>query len=82
MTGTSSLPSSNANSANSERTQVLYGPENTTSAILKFLMDVDTKLDICADSTWPSVAIDKDLFIQKPIENEDLVIALSKILDS
>ena len=62
MTGTSSLPSSNANSANSERTQVLYGPENTTSAILKFLMDVDTKLDICADSTWPSVAMGIDVF--------------------
>ena len=27
-------------------------------------------------------SIDKDLFIQKPIENEDLVKALSKILDS
>jgi two-component system, OmpR family, sensor histidine kinase VicK len=62
VTGTSSLPSSNANSANSERTQVLYGPENTTSAILKFLMDVDTKLDICADSTWPSVAMGIDVF--------------------
>ncbi|MGB7664098.1 MAG: hypothetical protein WBL67_15290 [Nitrososphaeraceae archaeon] len=62
MTGTSSLPSSNANSANSERTQVLYGPENTTSAILKFLMDVDTKLDICADSTWPSVVMGIDVF--------------------
>ena len=62
MTGTSSLPSSNANSASSERTQVLYGPENTTSAILKFLMDVDTKLDICADSTWPSVAMGIDVF--------------------
>ena len=62
MTGISSLPSPNANSANSERTQVLYGPENTTSAILKFLMDVDTKLDICADSTWPSVAMGIDVF--------------------
>ena len=40
----------------------LYGPENTTSAILKFLMDVDTKLDICADSTWPSVAMGIDVF--------------------
>ncbi len=48
VTGTSSVSSSNANF---ERTQVLYGPENTTSAILKFLLDVETKLDICADST-------------------------------
>jgi two-component system, OmpR family, sensor histidine kinase VicK len=62
VTGTSSLPLSSANSANSERTQVLYGPENTTSAILKFLMDVNTKLDICADSTWPSVAMGIDVF--------------------
>ena len=59
MTGTSSVSSSNANF---ERTQVLYGPENTTSAILKFLLDVETKLDICADSTWPSVAMGIDVF--------------------
>ncbi len=47
---------------NTERTQVLYGPENTTSAILQFLLDVDKKLDICADSTWPSVAMEIDVF--------------------
>ena len=41
---------------------MLYGPENTTSAILKFLLDVETKLDICADSTWPSVAMGIDVF--------------------
>jgi hypothetical protein len=35
----------------------LYGPEKATSAILKFLSDVDTKPDTCADSTWPSVAM-------------------------
>jgi two-component system, OmpR family, sensor histidine kinase VicK len=59
VNGPSSVSSSNANS---ERTRVLYGPENTTSAILKFLLDVNTKLDICADSTWPSVAMGIDVF--------------------
>ena len=40
----------------------MYGTENTTSAILEFLSDADTKMDICADSTWPSVAMGIDVF--------------------
>jgi two-component system, OmpR family, sensor histidine kinase VicK len=57
------VPSSSSSSnANTERTEVLYGTENTTSAILEFLSNVDTKMDICADSTWPSVAMGIDVF--------------------
>jgi two-component system sensor histidine kinase VicK len=58
------VPSSSSSSSNAttERTEVLYGTENTTSAILKFLSDTDTKMDICADSTWPSVAMGIDVF--------------------
>jgi two-component system sensor histidine kinase VicK len=56
----SSSPSS-AN-AKSERTEVLYGTENTTNAILNFLSNASTKMDVCADSTWPSVAMGIDVF--------------------
>jgi two-component system, OmpR family, sensor histidine kinase VicK len=57
------VPSSPSSSnATTERTEVLYGTENTTSAILEFLSDADTKMDICADSTWPSVAMGIDVF--------------------
>ena len=54
--------SASSPNANSERTEVLYGTENTTDAILNFLSNVDTKMDICADSTWPSVAMGIDVF--------------------
>jgi hypothetical protein len=57
------VPSSPSSfNATTERTEVLYGTENTTSAILEFLSDADTKMDICADSTWPSVAMGIDVF--------------------
>jgi two-component system, OmpR family, sensor histidine kinase VicK len=58
----SSPPSSSSSNANFERTEVLYGTENTTNAILKFLSNTNKKLDICADSTWPSVAMGIDFF--------------------
>jgi hypothetical protein len=40
----------------------LYGTENTTNTILNFLYNSKTKMDICADSTWPSVAMEIDVF--------------------
>lgn len=46
----------------------MYDPEKTTSAILKFLSDVDTKPDICADSTRPSVAMGIDVFRNAPFD--------------
>ena len=56
------LPSSSSYNTNHERTEVLYGTENTTNAILSVLSKVESKMDICADSTWPSVAIGVDVF--------------------
>jgi signal transduction histidine kinase len=56
----SSSPSSP--NVKSERTEVLYGTENTTNAILRVLSNVESKMDICADSTWPSVAMGIDVF--------------------
>ena len=46
----------------SGRTEVLYGTENTTSAILNFLSNVNRKMDVCADYTWPSVAMGINVF--------------------
>jgi two-component system, OmpR family, sensor histidine kinase VicK len=46
----------------SERTEVLYGTEKTTNVILNFLSTAQIKMNICADSTWPSVAIGIDIF--------------------
>ncbi len=58
------MPSSSSSSsnANHERTEVLYGTENTTNAILSVLSNIKLKMDICADSTWPSVAMGIDVF--------------------
>jgi signal transduction histidine kinase len=54
--------SSSSSNANRERTEVLYGTENTTKAILSVLSNIESKMDICADSTWPSVAMEVDVF--------------------
>jgi two-component system, OmpR family, sensor histidine kinase VicK len=58
------VPSSSSSSshASHERTEVLYGTENTTKAILSVLYNIESKMDICADSTWPSVAMGVDVF--------------------
>jgi len=46
----------------SEKTEVLHGPENTTKAVLEFLSNARNALDICADSSWPSVAMGVDVY--------------------
>jgi two-component system sensor histidine kinase VicK len=58
------VPSSSSSSSNAsrERTEVLYGTENTTKAILSVLSNIESKMDICADSTWPSVVMGVDVF--------------------
>ena len=61
----SSSPSPNTSS---ERTQVLYGTENTTNTILRFLAGSQSRMDICADSAWPSVAMGIDVFKNALIE--------------
>jgi two-component system, OmpR family, sensor histidine kinase VicK len=45
-----------------EKTEVLHGPEKTTKAILEFLSNTHSSLDICADSSWPSVAMEVDVY--------------------
>ena len=36
--------------------------KNTTNIILNFLSNVGARIDICSDSTWPSVAMGIDVF--------------------
>jgi two-component system sensor histidine kinase VicK len=46
----------------SEKTEVSHGPENTTKTVLEFLSNARSALDICADSSWPSVAMGVDVY--------------------
>jgi hypothetical protein len=46
----------------SEKTEVLYGFEKTTEAIMKFLNSAEVSMNICADYTWPSVALGVEVF--------------------
>jgi hypothetical protein len=45
-----------------EKTEVLHGLENTTKVILEFLSNAHITLDICADSSWPSIAMGVDVY--------------------
>ncbi|MFL6340292.1 MAG: sensor histidine kinase [Nitrososphaeraceae archaeon] len=65
---TASSPSFNTRS---ERTEVVYGTENTTNVILNFLYNAEAKMDICADSIWPSVAMGIDVFKKALINIKD-----------
>jgi two-component system sensor histidine kinase VicK len=56
------LPATNTPTYDSERTEVLYGFEKTTEAIMKFLNSAEVSMNICADSTWPSVAMGVEVF--------------------
>ena len=64
----SAIPASNTKT---EKTRVLYGVENTTSAILDFFSIAEIKMDICADHTWPSVAMGIDVFRNALIDIKD-----------
>ena len=46
----------------SEKTEVLNGFEKTTEAIMKFLNNSEISMNICADHTWPSVAMGVEVF--------------------
>ncbi|MDW0282476.1 MAG: ATP-binding protein, partial [Nitrososphaeraceae archaeon] len=46
----------------SEKTEVLYGFDKTTEAIMKFLNSAEVSMNICADYTWPSVAMGVEVF--------------------
>jgi two-component system sensor histidine kinase VicK len=50
------LPSTNTHARDSGTTEVLYGFEKTTQAIMRFLNTSKVSMNICADFTWPSVA--------------------------
>jgi signal transduction histidine kinase len=56
------LSATNTPTFDSERTEVLYGFENTTEAIMKFLNSAQISMNICADYTWPSVAMGVEIF--------------------
>ncbi|MDQ3868877.1 MAG: ATP-binding protein [Thermoproteota archaeon] len=57
-----SLPVTNSPTIDSEKTQVLHGFEKTTEAIIRFLYSTEDSMNICADHTWPSVAIGVEVF--------------------
>lgn len=45
-----------------EKTEVMYGTENTTKVILEFLSRANKNLDIYADNTWPFVSMGNGVF--------------------
>ena len=45
-----------------EKTEVMYGTENTTKVILEFLSRANKSMGIYADHTWPSVSMEIDVF--------------------
>ena len=45
-----------------QRTEVMYSIENTTNTILGYLLSSQYKMDICTDSSWPSVSMGIDVF--------------------
>jgi two-component system, OmpR family, sensor histidine kinase VicK len=56
------LPIPNTPTVDSEKTQVLHGFEKTTEAIIGFLYSAEDSMNICADYTWPSVAMGVEVF--------------------
>jgi signal transduction histidine kinase len=57
------LASSSGNApSTSEKTEVIYGSDKTTKAILEFLKSAEFSMNICADHTWPSVAMGVELY--------------------
>ena len=45
-----------------EKTEVVYGINNTTVTILQFLYNSLRELNICIDSVWPKIIIQIDPF--------------------
>ena len=57
------LAYSSANgTSTSEKTEVIYGSDKTTKAILEFLKSAEFSMNICADHTWPSVAMGVEVY--------------------
>jgi two-component system, OmpR family, sensor histidine kinase VicK len=57
-----SLPANDTPTFDSEKTEVLYGFDKTTEAIMKFLNSAEISMNICADYAWPSVAMGVEVF--------------------
>ena len=56
------MPATNTPTIDSEKTQVLHGFEKTTEVIIRFLYSAEDSMNICADYTWPSVAMGVEVF--------------------
>ena len=56
------MSASNTPTLDSEKTEVLYGFNKTTEVLLKFLNSSEVSMNICADYTWPSVAMGVEVF--------------------
>ena len=56
------MPATSTPTFNSEKTEVLNGFEKTTETIMKFLNTAEMSMNICADYTWPSVAMGVEVF--------------------
>jgi signal transduction histidine kinase len=56
------LPATSTPTFDSEKTEVLNGFEKTTETITKFLNSAEMSMNICADYTWPSVAMGVEVF--------------------
>ena len=56
------MSASNTPTFESEKTEVLFGFDMTTEVIMKFLNSSEVSMNICADHTWPSVAMGVEVF--------------------
>ncbi|MGC2307128.1 MAG: ATP-binding protein [Nitrososphaeraceae archaeon] len=56
------MSASNTPTLDSEKTEVLYGFNKTTEVLMKFLNSSEVSMNICADYTWPSVAMGVEVF--------------------
>ena len=57
------MGSSNTTSpSTAEKTEVLQGLDKTTEAIIEFLYSAEVSMNICADHTWPSVAMGVEIY--------------------
>jgi two-component system, OmpR family, sensor histidine kinase VicK len=45
-----------------EKTEVIHGLDKTTEAIIEFLYSAEVSMNICADHTWPSVAMGVEVY--------------------
>jgi hypothetical protein len=48
-----------------EKTEVVYGINNTTVTILQFLYNSILELNICVDSVWPIIIIQIVVYIKE-----------------